>query len=107
MQANFKKIFSLGAIYGIGSAAEKLQSIIFLPLYTRYLSPADFGVLALLVLIADLIGKVIITPLVAGLGRYYYKPDWVDKKKILVFNLFIFLGIQCAIAAVLYWLLSS
>lgn len=47
----FTRLKALGGnlvVYGIGDAATQIISFFLLPLYVRYLSPADYGVLALL-----------------------------------------------------------
>jgi O-antigen/teichoic acid export membrane protein len=45
---NKRGFLSNAAIYGIGGAASQIATAILLPLYTHYLTPADFGVLELL-----------------------------------------------------------
>ena len=37
------------AVYGAGDVATQVLSLLLLPLYVRYLSPGDYGVLALLI----------------------------------------------------------
>ena len=106
MTQKYKGVFSLGAFYAIGTAAEKIQSVIFLPIYMRFLSLEDFGVLALLALLIDLIIKIIISPLTSGLIRFYYRPDWIDKNGILIFNGLLFLCLQCVLAMGIFWHVS-
>ncbi len=49
-------------LYGVGSAARQLASVIMLPIYTRHLSPADYGAVELASLL------VACTSLIAGLS---------------------------------------
>ncbi len=49
-------------IYGVGMVLSKLASFIMLPIYTHYLTPADYGVMELLATTIDVIGTV------AGIG---------------------------------------
>ena len=44
MLENVKRAIKHSSIYGIGSIASKLIGIILLPLYTKHLTTADFGV---------------------------------------------------------------
>ena len=47
----FQKLRELSknlAIYGIGDVAVQIVSFLLVPLYVRYLTPADYGVLGLL-----------------------------------------------------------
>jgi O-antigen/teichoic acid export membrane protein len=43
-----KELFTNLVIYGAGEVAIQVVSLVLLPIYTRYLTPADYGVLALL-----------------------------------------------------------
>jgi O-antigen/teichoic acid export membrane protein len=49
--ARLKSLFGSLAVYGFGDMATSLVSLLLLPIYTRYLSPSDYGILALLVTI--------------------------------------------------------
>ena len=47
----FQKVRELSknlAIYGVGDVAIQIVNFLLLPLYVRYLSPADYGILGLL-----------------------------------------------------------
>ena len=48
MLARLKNLLSNLAVYGIGDAATSVVSLLLLPVYTRFLSPSDYGVLAML-----------------------------------------------------------
>jgi O-antigen/teichoic acid export membrane protein len=59
-------------LYGVGSAARQLASVIMLPIYTRHLSPGDYGaveIASLLVACAALIAGL---SLGEGIFRYYH-----------------------------------
>ena len=57
----FGTIAKQSATYGVATAVERGASILLLPVYTRYLSPADYGVLELLAT------TITITQLLVGL----------------------------------------
>ena len=48
---HFKRLFKSLGIYGLGDAATSLLNFLLLPVYTRYLTPAEYGVIALLVVL--------------------------------------------------------
>jgi len=52
-----KKLFRQLAIYGLGDVATSAVSLLLLPVYTRYLTPTDYGVIAMLLTI-EAIAKV-------------------------------------------------
>jgi len=45
-----KKLFKHSAVYGLGSVLNRLIGFILLPLYTRYLTPVDYGISSLLLI---------------------------------------------------------
>src|SRR5688572_16790879 len=47
MSSDIRMLGRHAAIYGVGNMLAKLTSFIMLPIYTRYLTPADYGVLEL------------------------------------------------------------
>ncbi|HBA53551.1 oligosaccharide flippase family protein [Syntrophorhabdus aromaticivorans] len=61
------------SIYGLGTVAAKLVSFLLLPLYTRYLTPADYGVLELLDVTMGTAALVISLGLVRAMSRFYYE----------------------------------
>ena len=56
MSAEIRKLGHHTAIYMVGSMLAKLASFLLLPIYTRYLTPADYGILELLSMTIDLVG---------------------------------------------------
>jgi len=58
-------------VYGVGVVASKMVSFIMLPVYTRFLTTADYGVLELLGTTIDIIGMIGGIGLAAGVFKYY------------------------------------
>ncbi len=58
-------------IYGAGVVAAKLAGFIMLPVYTRFLTPADYGVLELLSMTIDIIGTIAGMGLSASVFKFY------------------------------------
>ena len=50
MFSQVKGLFGRTAIYGIGDASGRMLSLVSLPIFTMHLQPAEFGVIAILVL---------------------------------------------------------
>lgn len=53
-QTQIKKLASHSVIYGMGRYLDKFIGFLLIPLYTRYLVPADYGILALLGIVSSL-----------------------------------------------------
>jgi O-antigen/teichoic acid export membrane protein len=102
MKNRLKQLLTLGSVYVIGGILEKGISFLFLPLITYYLAPKDYGIVGLMMLTVNLITPLFLSPVNGGVYRFYYSPDYQDKRDQIVFNglLFIFfkllfLGRQC------------
>ena len=57
MRGRLTALFKNLAIYGLGDVATSLISLLLLPIYTRYLSPSDYGVIAML-LTVEAVAKI-------------------------------------------------
>jgi O-antigen/teichoic acid export membrane protein len=68
----FRTITGKGKWYLLSSAMTKGLSILLLPIYTRYLSPSEYGVLNTLASIAQLLPIFISLYLDAAFGRFYH-----------------------------------
>ncbi len=62
-------------IYAAGTLLGKSISFIMLPVYTRYLTPADYGVIALIEMTLDVICILAGAQLVMGVFRFYHKTE--------------------------------
>ena len=73
-----KEVTKHTSIYGMGGMATKVIGFFLLPLYTHYLTPADYGVLGLLYITMRVLDIVIIQGLTTSIFRAYsfdYKGD--------------------------------
>jgi O-antigen/teichoic acid export membrane protein len=59
-------------LYGAGSAARQLAAVIMLPIYTRYLSPADYGAVEICSLIVGCMSLIAGLSLGEGIFRYFH-----------------------------------
>lgn len=71
MTGKTKSLGKQSAIYGAGIIVGKLASFIMLPVYTRYLTPADYGVLELLSMTIDVIGMIAGIGIGAAVFKFY------------------------------------
>ena len=86
-----KSLFRNLVIYGMGDVATSLVSLLLLPVYTRFLSPSDYGVIAML-LTVEAVAKVVFRWGVdTAFMRLYY--DCVDQpsRQRLASTIFFFL----------------
>jgi O-antigen/teichoic acid export membrane protein len=73
-----------GAIYGMGQAAPQLVGFFLLPLFARYLTPAEFGIWALLQSVATVSQSLFIIGLDTACMRSYHDYDTEKSQSIVV-----------------------
>ncbi|MFI5028181.1 MAG: lipopolysaccharide biosynthesis protein [Solirubrobacterales bacterium] len=75
MSGYLRRLATTGAAYTAASVVSKLIAVALLPLYTRYLTPADYG--AAEVIFAAVVAASIVIRLgtIEALLRFYYKDD--------------------------------
>ena len=67
--AQMRRLGKHSAIYGLGGIVSRVIAVFLLPLYTRYLEPADFGAVGLLVGLS----AVVVTILRAGISSAFFR----------------------------------
>ncbi len=72
MLKDIKRLIKQSAVYGIGVVAQPLIGFILLPVYTRYMPPDDYGVLALTNIMTLLLVALLGLGVNSGMLRIYY-----------------------------------
>jgi O-antigen/teichoic acid export membrane protein len=86
-----RQLFVNLAIYGLGDLATSIVSFLLLPLYVRFLSPADYGVIGLL-LTVEVVAKILFRWGVdASFMRLYYDCTDGPARQRLASTIFFFL----------------
>jgi O-antigen/teichoic acid export membrane protein/SAM-dependent methyltransferase len=71
-------------IYGVSILLGKVVSFVMLPFYTRYLTPADYGVMQLVDMTLDIVAIIAGSQIASGVFRFYHKAQSdVDKNLVL------------------------
>lgn len=95
-----KSTLKHGAVYGLGTLLAKAIGFVMLPIYTRVLSPTDYGVLELLSMTTDVIGMVTGVGLTWSVTRYYYFYDDPADRKAVVSSAAVLLVVSFGAASV-------
>lgn len=75
-------------IYAIGNALNRLGAFLLLPLYTRYLTPGEYGTLELFYALSALISSVLAVGLSHATLRFYFDYDaQTDRNRVVSTNL--------------------
>ncbi len=70
--ADVKNLAGKSVIYGLGSILLKVVGFFLLPLYTRYLTPADYGVIAVAITVMVILSIIYTLGLNGALTRFYF-----------------------------------
>ena len=70
--------------YAIGNILTRAVAFLMLPIYTRYLSPADYGVAALIEMTLDVIGMIGGAGIGLGIFRFFHKADNESDRRAVV-----------------------
>lgn len=75
-------------IYGIGNVLARGVSFFLLPIYTRHLTPADYGLLAMLDLTVDIAAMLFSKGMASGMTRFYFKTSDEERRRTVVCSAF-------------------
>ena len=107
MRKQLKELIHLGSFYSINSILQKVLSFLFVPIYTTYLTPEDYGVIGLMSVVLSWVGKVASAPVGNGITRHYHAPEHRGRQKELVFSGYAFVFVQAVIFTTLFFLASE
>jgi len=72
------------AIYGLGGLVSRILAVLLLPLYTRYLSPSDYGKVETLIALTTVIGIVLRMGIHSAFFRFYFdSSDPVARRRVV------------------------
>jgi O-antigen/teichoic acid export membrane protein len=95
--SRIKNLFQNLAVYGLGDAATSIASLLLLPIYTRYLTPEDYGVITMLLMV-EAVAKVTFRWGVdtAFMRLYYDCKDQFSRQQLASTVFFFLLVVNCA-----------
>jgi len=73
--AQLRRLGKHSAIYGLGGLVSRILAVLLLPLYTRYLSPSDYGKVETLIALTTVIGIVLRMGIHSAFFRFYFDSD--------------------------------
>jgi O-antigen/teichoic acid export membrane protein len=95
------------AIYGLGGLVSRILAVLLLPLYTKYLTPADFGRVETLVAL----NAILVTLLRAGIStaffRFYFDSTEPEQRLKVLRTSFWFTMAMSTLGLVLGWIFAS
>jgi len=92
MVGEMKKLLKHSAVYGVGNILSKLIGMALMPVYTRYLSPQDYGIIELLNLTLNLITIIVGMGLSSAVLRFYFNTDSEKERNSIVSTAILFVS---------------
>jgi O-antigen/teichoic acid export membrane protein len=71
----YRDLLRHSSVYAVGQLLGRLASLVLLPIYTRYLSPADYASIAILDVTTGVLAVLIGSGFSAALTRYHFDDD--------------------------------
>lgn len=83
-EASISRLFKHSAIYGIGDVLNRAGALLLLPLYTRQLSPEEYGTLELFYSSSNILRMFLAAGLAHATLRFYFEFDPKDERQAVV-----------------------
>jgi O-antigen/teichoic acid export membrane protein len=101
MLNKFRGLLGHTLIYGLGNYGIKVIGFLLIPLYTRYLLPADYGVMALVSMYTQVMFILMNLGQSTSLFRFYYEHDTDEaRQRVIAASVWIVLLFALPLAAV-------
>jgi O-antigen/teichoic acid export membrane protein len=84
MYGEIRGVFRHALVYGAASVTSSLIGFLMIPVYTRCLSPRDYGVLELLQLASNVISIILAIGFSGAVLRFYFQYDSEDDRREVV-----------------------
>jgi O-antigen/teichoic acid export membrane protein len=107
LKAAYRDILKHSGIYGLGQILRRLASFLLLPFYTSYLSPAEYGCIAILDLTAAVLGVVIGSGLASAVTRYHFEARNETERNRVWWTGLTILGAVASTVVALVWMLRT
>ena len=88
---------SHAATYAVGNIARRLVGFVMLPIYTRFLTPADYGVIGLLTFALALFEPIFGARLTRAIPKFYFEVTDARSKRAVLWGALILTGAVSAI----------
>ena len=88
--AELRRLGKHSAIYGLGGLVSRILAVLLLPLYTRYLSPSDYGKVETLIALTTVAGIVLRMGIHSAFFRFYFDSPEAEHRRLVLRTCFWF-----------------
>jgi O-antigen/teichoic acid export membrane protein len=88
-----KRLGKHSIIYGLGGLVSRILAVLLLPLYTRYLSPSDYGKVETLIALTTVVGIALSAGIGSAFFRFYFdSPEPAARRRVLRTSFWFIMG---------------
>ncbi|MBX0331022.1 oligosaccharide flippase family protein [Oscillochloris sp. ZM17-4] len=91
MGTTLGKLAKLSAVYAFGDIITKAAAILLLPVYMRYLRPADYGIIGVAEMIKQILIVLLSFGLMGAIARFYYQAASDEERRRSFGSLWLFI----------------
>lgn len=102
MLKQLTSVYKESLIYTIGNLANKVVGFILLPLYTRFISLSDYGILGLIEPFSQLLFTSLCLGLDSAFVRWYSVTDREEERKTIFFNVNLVLTVNTLLFVIMF-----
>src|SRR5918911_5613744 len=84
MRERLTELLRHSAVYGLGSIVARILAVLLLPLYTRYLSPGDYGLIETLVALSAVLTALVAQGMKSAFFRFYFDSAEEERRLLVV-----------------------
>lgn len=106
-QSQTGRIVKHSTIYAVGNIARQLAGFLMLPIYTRYLTPADYGVVGLLTFAMAIMEPFFGARLGEAMPKYYFQQEDERKKRAVISTALMITGAVSASTSLILFFFRS
>src|SRR5919201_1422084 len=101
LSAQLKRLGKHSVIYGFGGLVSRILAVLLLPLYTRYISPSDYGKVETLIALTTVLGILLAMGITSAFFRFYFDSPDPERRLLVVRTSFWFtMGIATLVLVV-------
>src|SRR3982751_5274925 len=100
MFSRIKELLRHSAVYGLGSIVARIVGVLLLPLYTRYLSPTDYGLIETLVALSAVLTALVAQGMKSAFFRFYFDSAERERRLLVVRTAFWYVMVAATLVLV-------
>jgi O-antigen/teichoic acid export membrane protein len=105
--AQLKRLGKHSVIYGLGGIVSRILALLLLPLYTRYLTPAEYGAVETVVALSAVLVTVLRLGISSAFFRFYFDSKDEAHRTLVVRTSFWFTMASATVGLVVGWLVAE